>query len=209
MQGLLGIAFAVAMFLTLVGPAQALAQSTADPRAVVDAFDAALNAGNVEATVALFAPDAVIRTQGRVYAGTGQIRALFTELVAQHIRFDSADHKVTGDTETHTATVSRDDWRNLGIAWLDASAEVVLQAGKIRTFTVTYTPDSLERLQAAQARAGGPRAQASPVPAQIPTALPRTGEVASPIGLLMTVGGGLVVAGLGLAVGRRTPGRGR
>ena len=202
MQGLCGIAFAVATFLTLVGPGQALAQTT-DPASVVDAFDATLNAGNVEATLALFAPDAVIRTQGGTYRGTAQIRSLLSELVAQHISFDSANHQVNGDTEKHSSNVSRDDWRSWGIAWLDATAEVVVQGGKIRSFTVTYTPDSLERLQAAQARAGTAQAQASPVPVQVPSALPRTGEVASPIGLLMAVGGGLVIAGLGLLRRRR------
>jgi len=197
MQGLFGIAFAVATFLTLVGPTRVLAQGP-DPASVVDAFDAALNAGNVEGAVALFAPDAVIRTQGGTYMGPVQIRALLRELVQQHIRFESSDQQVKGDTETHTAVVSRDDWRNLGIAWLDASAVVVVQGGKIRSFTVTYTPDSVSRLQAAQARAGTAQAQASPVPAQIPSALPRTGEVASPIGLLIVVGAALLLTGLGV-----------
>jgi hypothetical protein len=183
---------AACVILLLAGAHVASAQGT-DPGSVVRAFDEALNAGNVEATLALFAPDAVVRTQNQTYTGTAQLRSLFMELVAQNINFDSGDHRVSGDTETHTATVSRDDWRRLGLAWLDATASVVVQGGKIRSFTVTYSPDSTARLQQAQARA-----QPSPAPAQMPTALPRTGEAPLAVGRLVWIGAASLAAGLTL-----------
>jgi hypothetical protein len=193
------LAVIVVVALLLVGSTSASAQGT-DPASVVAAFDTALNAGNVEATLALFAEDGVVRTQSGTYTGQAQLRALFTEQVGEHIRFDTADRHVVGDTETHTGTVSRDDWRRLGIAWLDATAEVVVQAGKIRSFTVTFSPDSVARLQAAQARAG---TAPPPAPAQLPSALPRTGEalspvVALPVVPLLAAGAASLLAGLAL-----------
>jgi LPXTG-motif cell wall-anchored protein len=185
----------VVLVLLLAAPTRASAQGT-DPGSVVAAFDAALNAGNVEATLALFADDAVVRTQSATYTGRQQLRGLFTELVGDHFQFESSNSRVVGDTETHAAKVSRDAWRRLGIAPLDATAEVVVQSGKIRSFTVTYTPESLARLQAAQARAAAP-------PAQVPSALPRTGDVLSPVPPLLAGGSASLLAGLALLRRRR------
>ena len=136
------------------------------PAAVVAAFDAALNAGDLDAVLGLFAEDAVVRTQTGTYTGPQQLRSLFRGLLAEHFQFQTSDRRVSGDTETHTARVSTDEWRRLGIAPLEARAEVVVRGGKISSFAVTYTPESLARLQAAQARSA-------------PAQLPRTGEAPS------------------------------
>jgi hypothetical protein len=196
------VAQVVMAAILLAGPTDVSAQAT-DPGSVVDAFEAALNAGNVEATLALFAENAVVRTQDGTYTGPAQLRALFTELVGDNIELESSNRVVRGDTETHAATIARDDWRRLGIAWLDASATVVVRGGKITSFTVTYTPDSVTRLRAAQARAGTPTARAGAPPAQLPSALPRTGEARSPVLPLQlagwaAVGAASLLAGLGL-----------
>ncbi len=117
-----------------------------DPTSVVTTFDAALNAVNVDATLALFADTAVIKTQTGRFTGREQIRGLLSQLVAQHFQFVSSNRQVTGNTETHTAKVARDDWRKLGLAPLGATEEVVVQEGKITAFTVAYTQESLATL---------------------------------------------------------------
>ena len=188
---------AIFVLLTLVSmsPPAALAQGT-DPGAVVTAFDTALNAGNVEAALGLFAPDGVVTTQTATYRGTQQLRTLLQELVDEHFQFQSSNRQVTGDTETHTAQVSTDDWRGLGVAPLEARAEVVVRSGKIVAFTVTYTPASLARLQAAQAQ---------PAPAQLPRSLPRTGEAPVPLGAGILLGSVFLL--VGIAWGRPCPRR--
>jgi hypothetical protein len=139
-----------------------------DPAAVLAAFDAALNAGDADAALALFADDAVVRSQTAVYTGKEEIGRWLRSVVDQHIRIELiGGRRVDGDTETHSARVSVDDLRRLGVT-LEGTAESVVREGKIRTYSFSYTPESLARLQAAQARAQG----AAPPP---PVALPRTG----------------------------------
>jgi hypothetical protein len=191
MRAMVTTIFVLMLAVTGRPPVLASAEGT-DPASVVAAFDAALNAGDVEATLALFSDDAVVRTQTATHTGKEQVRRLFQELVADRFQFESSNRRVLGDTETHAAKVSRDEWRRLGIVPLDASAEVVVQEGKIRSFTVTYSAESLARLQAAQARAA---------PSQLPRALPRTGEHTAAAG---EVGALAVLAALvGLTVRQR------
>jgi hypothetical protein len=178
------ISTALLVLLALPG---AIAAQGNDPGSVVTAFDAALSAGDVEATLALFADNAVIKTQTGTFTGTTQIRGLLTQLVAQHFQFVSSNRQVNGNTETHMAKVSRDDWRKLGIAPLDATAEVVVENGKITSFNVAYTQESLAALKAAQAKA---QAQA----------LPRAGEPT--VALTVLVLGALGSISLGFALRR-------
>ena len=172
----------IALLVLLASSGRVAAQGS-DPGSIVTAFDTALNAGNVEATLALFADNAVIKTQTGTFTGTERIRGLLGQLVAQHFQFVSSNRQVNGNTETHTAKVSRDDWRKIGLAPLDATAEVVVENGKITSFTVAYTAESLATLQAALAKA---------------QALPKTGEPIFVLPLLVL--GSLGVIGLGLAL---------
>jgi ketosteroid isomerase-like protein len=156
---------------------------------VVTAFDAVLNAGDIEGMLALFADDAVVKTQTATFTGKQQLRTLFQQLLAEHFQFQSGNRQVTGDTETHTAQVSTDDWRGLGVAPLEARAEVVVRGGRITSFTVAYTPESLAKLQAAQARSA---------PAQLPRALPQTGAPPAPLAAVMALGVAALLTGLAL-----------
>jgi uncharacterized protein (TIGR02246 family) len=172
----------------LASAAGAAAQAT-DPAAVAIAFETALNAGDADALLALFADDAVITTQTTTAAGREQVRAFLRGLVAARFRVESvADRRVAGATETHTALVSTEDWKRLGIAPLEATAEVVVRDGKIASFAVTYTPASLAKLRAATARAA-------------PAQLPRSGGPTTPLGAAAGLGAGLTL--LGVALGRR------
>lgn len=180
---------AIVFGLLLLFPSGAAAQAPG-PAALVEAFDAALNARNVEGVVALFAEDGAIKTQTGTYTGTAQIRAYIQQIVAQNFQFTLVgSRQVTGDTETHRARVTYDDLRRLGLGSLEAVAEVTVQGSKIKTFSVSLTPESLARLQAATGGA--------------PNAGPRTGggpglDGAGWLGL-----GGLGAAGLGWVARRR------
>jgi uncharacterized protein (TIGR02246 family) len=149
---------------------------------VVAAFETALNAGNAEGVVALFADDAVITSSTTTVSGKSRIRTFVSGLVAQTFRVESvANRRVEGDKETHTALVSTDAWKRAAIAPLEATAAVVVRGDKITSFTVTYTPESLAKLRAA----------ATPAPTQ----LPRTGGPAALLLLAPVAAAAMLAAG--------------
>ena len=100
-----------------------------------------------------------------------------------------SNFQVEGDKATWTAKVWTDEWRALGVAPLDATAEGVVQDGLLKYWTFTKTPESVAREEAAKAAAA---------------ALPVTGGVLFPThALAMALGGLAVFGGLGLEVLRR------
>lgn len=166
---------------------------TTDPVAVLNAFNAAVNAHDVDAALALFAPDAIAQFPNQpppnVYRGTQEIRTWLQADAAQHIQVTASNVKVTGDRVTWDASIVIDDVRPLGIS-LDGSAEAVIQNGKIGSFTFTLSDETLAKLQAATAQ---------------PQALPRTGGAPlSPWWLLAVIG--IVVGGLGMVLKARVRG---
>ena len=207
---LTAIVVPVLVGVLVASPARGAAQAT-DPLSVVTAFNEALNAGNGGAALALVADDAVVRTPGGgVYVGTEQIGAYAQGLIAQHYRaeVDPGDAQLVGERVISRGRVWLDDWRRLGIAPLESVAEAVVRDGKIRSLTATLTPASAAKLEAATTASSRPAAQ-------VPRALPRTGEVAAPAGALVPVGVIAVLIGFGLRRGtwpvlvRARSGRGR
>jgi protease I len=128
-----------------------------DPAAVIKSLSAAFNAGNVDAVVAFFADDAT-QTQTPPPSGTSgvrtgkeQIRGFFQSMIADKFSGEVSNLKVTGDKITYTSTFSTDTYRKLGVAPLVTAEEVVFEKGKIKSQTITVTPESLAKLQAAMA----------------------------------------------------------
>ena len=127
----------------------------ADPTSIVVAFEDAIRAGDAAAAAAVFAQDAVLRTPGgRQLSGSDQIAAYLEGLVAQHFESEVVGtRQVLGDVEQHTALVSVDEWRQLGVAPLEATAQVVVRGGQIEAFSTTLTPESIAKLQGAPSSA--------------------------------------------------------
>ena len=180
----------IAMVAILVLPAVLYAQET-DPAALFTALADALNAGDVDAALALVADDAVLTFPdlGYVFTGKEEIRGWYEGLVAQNLHAEPSDFQIDGDRMTWSNKVSIDDWRALGIAPLDYTGEGTVQDGKIKSYTETMTPQSLAKLQAAMAQQ-----------------LPETGAgrpTDARVALLLVIGGVLVAAfGLGLGLRR-------
>jgi 4-methyl-5(b-hydroxyethyl)-thiazole monophosphate biosynthesis len=59
--------------------------------------------------------------------------------------------KVVGDKITLTGTLSTDTYRKLGVAPIVITEEAVIVGGKIKSETMTVTPESLAKIQAAMA----------------------------------------------------------
>jgi hypothetical protein len=127
-----------------------------DPLSVVDTLDASLNAGDVDAALALFSADAQVHqtppqpgTNG-AYQGTDGVRTFLQSIVAQHIQFElAAPRQVDGERVTWTNNTSIDPWRKLGIAPLQGQGDATVRDGQIVSLTIALTPDSMQKLQAA------------------------------------------------------------
>jgi hypothetical protein len=110
------------------------------------------------------------------------------DLVAQHFHSEVVGSRtVVGTTETHRTRVSYAQLQPLGIASLEARAEVVVQGGQIQSFMVTFTPEAWAQLQAAQRRLATPRT------------MPETGGPGGPADPWFLALGGLGIFGLGVA----------
>lgn len=125
------------------------------PLAVVEAYDATLNAGNVDAALALFADDATLQTPPQpgatgMYRGRAEMRPVLQGFVANNIRYDvTGPRQVNGDRVTWTNTHAIDPWRRLGIAPLAGTGDATVRDGKITSLTVGLTLESAMKLQAA------------------------------------------------------------
>lgn len=188
----------IGLLALLLALPTALHAQASDPVAVITALVAAANAHDLEATMALFADDAVVQIRpealGSTSTGKDAVRKWFSDLYAGNFSITVADMKAQGNTVTDRATISSDGLRQLGLASLDGNEEYTVRDGKIVSMTFTYTDDSLAKLQAAVAAAQA---------AQAPQALPRTGGAETALWLLAL--GALLAAGAGawLLKGRR------
>jgi ketosteroid isomerase-like protein len=113
-----------------------------DPLSIVQELDAACNAHDLEAVMALFADDAVVRHTPPpdgvgVYRGKAKIRGwMEPQLPGFHVV--THDHRTTGDTIRWSATLTDDLLRQIGQDQpVDAQLEAVVRDGKIASFSVT------------------------------------------------------------------------
>jgi hypothetical protein len=124
-----------------------------DPAAVVIASVDTINAGDVDASLATFADDAVVDIllpgAPETYTGQEQIRAWLESLAAGHWEGEVEILHVEGDTVATRLTDSMDHTRALGVAPLVATDVYVVQEGKITSYTWTPTQESAAKLQAA------------------------------------------------------------
>jgi hypothetical protein len=176
----------------LAGPAVAHAQSM-DPASAVAAFIAGENAHDVAGVTALFTSDASVSLATGPLQGTDQIRAWQQELADGHFAIEvTSPVNVSGSKADYTVTIALDSFRQLGLASLAGTEDMVLTNGKISSFTFAFTPEAAAMLQDAIARAG-----AAP-------GMPTTGDPASQSDLWALLLGGLTICAAGWAVRRRT-----
>jgi len=124
----------------------ALAQTT-DPVAVVQASIDALNRGDVEAGMVVFADDATLNTATGSSTGKEQIRRKVEADIAARVQVNASNFQVAGDQVTYTLVTTSDQFRSMGIDAIDGTATVTVQGGKIKMFTATPSPESRARIQ--------------------------------------------------------------
>jgi ketosteroid isomerase-like protein len=182
--------FALTLVVLLFAlPVGIRAQET-DPVSIITAWIDAQNAGDVDASLALLADDTYITLvpppmEGHdgVFRGKEEIRAWWENLSGLNGTGTVSDCQVDGETVTCLLNYTDDSLIALGLDSIDNEFVVIVQEGKIQTYTATMTEESLAALTEAMAS----------------IALPESGGSAFPITAVLTVLGGLVgISGLGL-----------
>ena len=133
------------------------AVSNDDPAAVIAAYLAAVNAGDLEGILDLYADDAVhiflptADGSAGVCHGKAQFTMWYEQSLANSDRVELADGSlaVAGNQGSFVTQISSEPWRKLGLGALEAQADLVVIAGRIMTHVVTLTPESVRQLHSA------------------------------------------------------------
>jgi ketosteroid isomerase-like protein len=125
----------------------------ADPVAIVMALDEAVNAGRLEAALALFSDDAVVtfpsQPEPNRFAGKEQIRNWLQSEISEGIYMEAGEWQAEGERVMWTGRISLAAWREQGIAPLEGHAEAIVRGGQIVSFMYAVSPESLARMQQA------------------------------------------------------------
>jgi hypothetical protein len=113
---------------------------------------AAENAHDVQTAVSLFDDHAVVKPAMYTYTTRAEIRAWQEELAAGSLVIRAGKLQAVGSTVHWDGQIALDRFRQLGFESLDGSWEVVVEGGKIISFTFKLSPSSLARLQAVGSR---------------------------------------------------------
>ncbi len=136
--------------------------SATDPVTVLRAFDAALNAHNLEAALGLFAEGATVRYEPApprpapaTYTGLADIRALLAELIAQNVAVEAEDYRAEGERvicpERRMFAARHEE---MGGNPVVVTCDAVIREDRIEEMTIIFSPESLRRMQAALAGRG-------------------------------------------------------
>lgn len=138
--GIIGMAATVILGLSAV--TYAAEGQTTDPQSVLQRFNDAQNAADVDAALAMWAEDGVrTNTRGRKMAGKEEIRKFIQGVVAAKIRVETESLQVIGDKVMWNIRESNELYRKLGIAPVRIVVELLVQGGKIKSW-VAYLPFS-------------------------------------------------------------------
>ena len=65
-------------------------------------------------------------------------------------REEAGPRQIQGNKLSWPGKVYRDDWQKLGVSPLDVTQDAIIESGKIKFFSTTFTPESWVRLDAAR-----------------------------------------------------------
>ncbi len=121
-----------------------------DPLPVIRAFQDAINSGNVDAALSRFADDAVVsNTLGRRFAGTASIRGLIQKNVDAGIHLVPEDLHAVGNLVAWKVSDSNSVYARLGLKVVELTTRVLVQGGRIKSWTTYFPLDTLGRIEKA------------------------------------------------------------
>lgn len=124
---------------------------------VIDDFEAALNAKNLDAALAFVAGDAEFLCAGKTHKGIAEIKAHYEEAIAKNLQLEKGERTVTGAKVTWLTKATADDLTKLAVAPLDLQGSAVIEDGKIKSFALVPTPEAQAKLDLATATAAAPK----------------------------------------------------
>ena len=146
----LGSISTLMLILHLVLPEIICAQGM-DAESVLKAREAALVGRELDAILNLFADDAIVVTSsGRLLTDKEQIRVWVKDQIDRQQREDAGARQMHGTKLSWQGKVHRSDWQKLDVSPLDVTQDAIIQGGKIKFFSTTFTPDSWVRLEVAR-----------------------------------------------------------
>ena len=196
---------AFSLLVLVLVPVAVQAQAT-DPLSVYKAYVDASNRGDVEQTLSYFADNATQKTipappTGGTFSGKDQLRAAIKSSTDTHNRLEAVSTlQVVGDKVTGIMRVTSDNFKNIGVDFIDLNFEAIVTNGKITSIIATTTPESLAKLPPQGGNSGG-------APSGVPAAglggsasKPNSSILAWLVGLLFC---GSLVALMGLRLAKR------
>lgn len=127
--------------------------------ALLQAFDAALSAHDLEGALALLADEATVRYEPppplrapALYQGRREIRGLLEGLIAQGVAVQADGYTAAGErAHSHGRRVYATGHEALGGNPITLEGEAVVRGGKIVALTFTFSREAVERMGAAPA----------------------------------------------------------
>ncbi len=139
-------------------PVTAVHIESQDAKSVVAAFERALDSHDAAAALALFTDDAVVRILpedvlgGVIASGKDQIRRWLEGATLNQIQVQAlSEYQVSGNNVTWTESFriyQYEDINALATSGVVGKAEAVVQGNRIKSFTLTFSPDSVTKLRA-------------------------------------------------------------
>jgi hypothetical protein len=136
-----------------IGSCQRSAVESSTPTAVVEGFIEAQNAGDVEASLAFLADDAVIQfvpppipEDDGIFRGKEEIGGWYESTAQNEGQSAVSDVRVNGETVTALLTYSDNGLKQLGVDFIENEWTVTVKDGLIQGYQVMMTDASLEKL---------------------------------------------------------------
>jgi len=164
----------IATLLTACGPA---------PQEVINLWQKAMNAGDMDKALSYLAEDAVITIipamEGDgIYNGHTEIRSWYEPLLASKGLTALSDCDVDGETITCLDTYADEGLKSVGVDFIEGDFIAVVSDGKIQSYTLTIRPDSLAKFPPppeptiVPTVVSMPEPIMTPIPVPTPTPLP-------------------------------------
>jgi uncharacterized protein (TIGR02246 family) len=110
------------------------------PRSVLKRYIEAQNAGELDATLSLWADDGVIiNTRGRKVAGKENLRKFIQGNILRKIKQEPEAIQTVGDKVTWINRESNESYKKLNVAPVQQNSEIIVRGGKIISW-VNYFP---------------------------------------------------------------------
>lgn len=128
---------------------------TQDVEAIYRAQYDALNAGDLEASLAFLAEDMVtvllppLPGVDAVQSGKAAVRKANEVLISLHNHVEFTDFQVNGETVNFRAVATDDSLKSIGVAYIELSGTAVVQNGLVVSETWLMSKESLARIEAA------------------------------------------------------------